>query len=136
MVFSNLTSLSPPSLASKLLSTLTAILTLGLYKPSRPKTRLMPFTRWRARRQSVKELRKEEAAVHEEYLKLRELDNRVMKAKPPSYGVVVGLGGEEVVSLGMGTRTSSSSTSGGSAVGTGRTTSENGLQMSGGGSAR
>ncbi|KAG4440317.1 hypothetical protein IFR05_004169, partial [Cadophora sp. M221] len=130
----------PPSLASRILSTLTALLTFNLYKPSRPKTRLTPLTRWRARRQSVKELRKEEAAVHEEYLKLRELDNRVMRAKPPSYGVVVGLSGEEVVRLGtgmgMGTRTSSSSTSGGSAMGAGRTNSENGSQMSGSASAR
>ncbi|KAH7342464.1 hypothetical protein BKA65DRAFT_292144 [Rhexocercosporidium sp. MPI-PUGE-AT-0058] len=107
--FYSLTSLHSPSLTSKLLSTTTAILTLGLHKPKPTphNTKLTPLTRWRTRRQSVKELRKEEAAVHEEYRKMRELDQRLMGVKPPSYGVVVGVSREEVV--GMRTRTSSAS---------------------------
>ena len=50
---------------------------------------------------------------------MRELDSRVMRAKPPSYGVVVAISGEQIP--GMGTRTSS--TSGTSGLG-----SENGSQ--------
>ncbi|KAK0121692.1 hypothetical protein ONS95_009977 [Cadophora gregata] len=101
----------------------------------------MIFNKWRARRKSVKELRKEEAAVHEEYLKMWELDARIMNPQPPSYGVVVGgQSGESVVEserrtatgteMGMGTRTTSTSAE--SRIGTTRTASENGSQTSGG----
>ncbi|PVH86467.1 hypothetical protein DL98DRAFT_510530 [Cadophora sp. DSE1049] len=138
----SLPSLQSPSLRTRIsnifsLSFLATILTLGYYKP----TRLTPLTRWRARRKSVKELRKEEAAVHEEYLRMRELDARVMKVQPPSYGVVVGgRSGESVVGferrtatglqMGMGTRTNSTSAESG--MGATGTASENGSQTSGG----
>jgi hypothetical protein len=52
-----------------------------------------PLTRWRQRRQSVKELHQHDDAVYEEYLKLRALDQRSKGPQPPSYGVVVGLSG-------------------------------------------
>jgi len=73
----------------------------------------MVFSKWRARRQSVKELRREEAAVHEEYLRMRELDRRTHSQgqgdgmNPPSYGIVVAGSGEDIV--GIGTKTSPTS---------------------------
>ena len=113
--FYSLSSVQKPSLRSRIFSFFARILSLGFYNPSK----LTPIARWRARRKSVKELHKQEAAVHEEYLRMRELDARVMKAQPPSYGVVVGgRSGESVagsetpgsgIMMGMGTRTSSTS---------------------------
>lgn len=134
--FYSISSVQPPSLRSRIFSFFACIFSLGFYNPSR----LTPIARWRARRKSVKELHKEEAAVHEEYLRMRALDARVMKAQPPSYGVVVGGQSVESVAgferpgsrmvMGMGTRTSS--TSADSGMGTTRTASENGSQISGG----
>ena len=66
------------------------------------KNMLTQADRWRARRQSVKELRKEEEAVHEEYRKLRAADPS-LKQQPPSYSNVLRDSGESVPGMGLGT---------------------------------
>ncbi len=63
---------------------------------------LTPIDRWRSRRQSVKELRKEEFAVHEEYRKMRAADSS-LNQQPPSYNNTLQDSGESVPGAGMRT---------------------------------
>ncbi len=77
-------------------------------------TVLTRITRWRNRRQSLKELKARDSELHQEYLKMRELDRQMEAQKPsvmtsqtqtqtqilPCYGQVIESSGESVVGMG------------------------------------